>query len=280
MSRLFPYLAVVVLLVGPAAAQTTYKHVNPSLQEATAAGMADLSFHRAMAEAMDRMTDDMAIPHTGDADRDFAAMMIPHHQGAIDMAKVQLQYGRDPILRRLAQAIIVEQQQEIDVMRRELSRLPSSAASSPAMRSHSAPASREPYHESLSFHIHFVRERLFGLCRPSARRGGKTRHCDQPSRSILYVGPVLQHGLRHRPDGQQAARCAQVRGSDARKLESALSRPAARSRHGLLTGSPNPGGDFRRLQLGQLHRHRHQWGKARFLCRPVAPRSLFYAEQE
>ncbi len=144
MSRLFPYLAVVVLLVGPAAAQTTYKHVNPSLQEATAAGMADLSFHRAMAEAMDRMTDDMAIPHTGDADRDFAAMMIPHHQGAIDMAKVQLQYGRDPILRRLAQAIIVEQQQEIDVMRRELSRLPSSAAASPAMRTHSDPATREP----------------------------------------------------------------------------------------------------------------------------------------
>jgi uncharacterized protein (DUF305 family) len=147
MSRLFPYLAVSVLLVGPGAAQTTYKHVNPSPKEATAAGTADQSFHRAMAEAMDRMTRDMAIPHSGDPDRDFAAMMIPHHQGAIDMAKVQLQFGRDPVLRRLAQAIIVEQQQEIDLMRRELSRLPSSSsdsAASPAMQTHSDPAAREP----------------------------------------------------------------------------------------------------------------------------------------
>ena len=147
MSGLFPYLVVAVLLVGPGVAQTTYKQVNPPPQEATAAGTADQSFHRAMAEAMDRMTKDMAIPHTGNPDRDFAAMMIPHHQGAIDMAKVQLQFGRDPILRRLAQAIIVEQQQEIDLMRRELSRFPSSSrdsAASPTMQTHSHPATREP----------------------------------------------------------------------------------------------------------------------------------------
>ena len=147
MSRLLPYLAIAVLLVGPGAAQTTYKHVTPSPQEATPAGTADPSFHRAMAEAMDRMTKDMAIPHTGDPDRDFAAMMIPHHQGAIDMAKVQLQFGRDPILRRLAQAIIVEQQQEIDLMRLELSRLPSSlsdSAASPKMQTHSDPTTRKP----------------------------------------------------------------------------------------------------------------------------------------
>ena len=49
-----------------------------------------------------------------------AAMMIPHHQGAIDMAKVELIYGRDPVLRRLAQGIIVEQQQEIELMQRYL----------------------------------------------------------------------------------------------------------------------------------------------------------------
>jgi uncharacterized protein (DUF305 family) len=47
-------------------------------------------------------------------------MMIPHHQGAIDMAKAELQFGRDPVLRRLAQGIIVEQQQEIELMRRRL----------------------------------------------------------------------------------------------------------------------------------------------------------------
>ena len=147
MSRLFPYLAVAVLLVGPGVAQTPYEHGNPPPQEATPAGTAGQSFHRAMAEAMDRMIKDMSIRHTGDPDRDFAAMMIPHHQGAIDMAKVQLQFGRDPILRRLAQAIIVEQQQEIDVMRQELSRLPSSSSASAVSRSMqppSDPATREP----------------------------------------------------------------------------------------------------------------------------------------
>ena len=60
------------------------------------------------------------VPRTGDADRDFAAMMIPHHQGAIDMATAELLYGTDPVLRRLAQEIIVTQASEITVMRAAL----------------------------------------------------------------------------------------------------------------------------------------------------------------
>jgi len=83
----------------------------------------DASFDRLMADAMERMAKDMAITHGGDPDRDFAAMMIPHHQGAIDMAKAELQFGHDPVMRRLAQGIIVQQQQEIALMRRELERL-------------------------------------------------------------------------------------------------------------------------------------------------------------
>lgn len=55
-------------------------------------------------------------PMTGDPDHDFAAMMIPHHQGAVDMAKAELIYGKDPVLRRLAQEIVVTQEQEIVVM--------------------------------------------------------------------------------------------------------------------------------------------------------------------
>ncbi len=77
-------------------------------------------FDAMMARSMERMHAAMAIAASGDPDRDFAAMMIPHHQGAIDMAKAELLYGRDPTLRRLAQGIIVEQMQEIDVMRRAL----------------------------------------------------------------------------------------------------------------------------------------------------------------
>jgi uncharacterized protein (DUF305 family) len=58
-----------------------------------------------------------AAPMTGDADKDFAAMMIPHHQGAIDMAKVELQYGKDPELRAMAEKIVKAQEKEISEMK-------------------------------------------------------------------------------------------------------------------------------------------------------------------
>ena len=77
-----------------------------------------------MKQAMERMHRDMSIVPSGDPDRDFAAMMIPHHEGAVDMAKLELQFGKNPILRRLAQGIIVEQLQEIELMQRELRQLP------------------------------------------------------------------------------------------------------------------------------------------------------------
>ncbi len=67
--------------------------------------------------AMDQMMAGMAIKPTGDADRDFVAMMVPHHQGAIDMAEAELQYGHNQTLLRIAQEIVVEQQQEIAAMR-------------------------------------------------------------------------------------------------------------------------------------------------------------------
>jgi uncharacterized protein (DUF305 family) len=69
-----------------------------------------------MGEAMRRMDAGMSVPPTGDPDRDFARMMIPHHQGAVDMALAELRFGKDERLRRLAQGIIVEQRQEIDLM--------------------------------------------------------------------------------------------------------------------------------------------------------------------
>lgn len=75
---------------------------------------ADKLMHRAM-EIMER--DMRAAPMTGNVERDFVAMMIPHHQGAIDMAKVLLLYGKDEELRNLAQQVITEQQTEINLMR-------------------------------------------------------------------------------------------------------------------------------------------------------------------
>ena len=67
--------------------------------------------------AMTRMMDGMAVKPTGDVDHDFVAMMVPHHQGAIDMAVALLRHGHNEQLRRLEQEIIVTQQQEIAAMR-------------------------------------------------------------------------------------------------------------------------------------------------------------------
>jgi hypothetical protein len=67
--------------------------------------------------AMATMMSAMRITSRGDADADFAAMMIPHHEGAIAMARSELKYGTNPQLRRLAQEFIITQQQEIVAMR-------------------------------------------------------------------------------------------------------------------------------------------------------------------
>jgi hypothetical protein len=67
--------------------------------------------------AMNRMISDMVIKPTGNVDRDFVAMMTPHHQGAIEMAQAVLRSGRNEQIRRLAQEVIVTQQQEIAAMR-------------------------------------------------------------------------------------------------------------------------------------------------------------------
>ncbi|HEY2047419.1 MAG TPA: DUF305 domain-containing protein [Candidatus Udaeobacter sp.] len=72
-----------------------------------------------------------AAPMTGDPNHDFSAMMIPHHQGAIEMAKTFLLHGQDAALRRLAQEIIVTQQQEIQVMQLRLAALQAAATTSP-----------------------------------------------------------------------------------------------------------------------------------------------------
>jgi Domain of unknown function (DUF305) len=80
------------------------------------------------AAAMDKMMAGMTVKPTGDVDADFAAMMIPHHQGAIDMALAELRHGKNEQLRRMAQEIVVEQQQEIIAMRQALGQpLPPSA---------------------------------------------------------------------------------------------------------------------------------------------------------
>ncbi|TGE03878.1 DUF305 domain-containing protein [Hymenobacter fodinae] len=89
--------------------------VHPALAPGTTAA----AFHQQMDSVMTVMDRGMqqmgGVPPT-DLDASFAAMMVPHHQGAVDMARLQLLYGQDPELRRLAQSIIAEQQIEIQQM--------------------------------------------------------------------------------------------------------------------------------------------------------------------
>jgi uncharacterized protein (DUF305 family) len=75
------------------------------------------TFYSEMTKVNARMHAGMEVAPSGDVDRDFMRMMIPHHQGAIEMALLQLKYGHDEKLKRLAQSIIVEQGQEIAYMR-------------------------------------------------------------------------------------------------------------------------------------------------------------------
>lgn len=99
-----------------ATAQTAQHH-GPA---ATARGSGS-SFEREMDESMARMMKDMHSPgYSGNADVDFLVMMMPHHQGAVEMAKLVLLHGRDPAVRMLAEEIIAGQTIEIDSMRRRL----------------------------------------------------------------------------------------------------------------------------------------------------------------
>ena len=77
----------------------------------------ETDFLKSMRESMQRMHAQMMTAQTsGDPDHDFASLMISHHQGGIDMAKAELLYGKDPVMRRLAQEIVADQQSEIEAM--------------------------------------------------------------------------------------------------------------------------------------------------------------------
>lgn len=81
------------------------------------AGSPDATLMGLVNAAMTKMMAAMSIQPSGDVDKDFVDTMVPHHEGAIEMAEAELRYGRNEQVRRIAQEIIVTQQQEITAMR-------------------------------------------------------------------------------------------------------------------------------------------------------------------
>jgi uncharacterized protein (DUF305 family) len=105
-----------VALLGMLAAGAALAQAPQSMPGMHGSAGADAPSSKAYMQAMMRMHQGMDITYTGDADHDFVTGMIPHHQGAVDMAKIELQYGKDPELRRLAQDIVAAQEKEITFM--------------------------------------------------------------------------------------------------------------------------------------------------------------------
>ena len=120
------------------------QEAHPPAQPATAAVLDEAPFLKENDAAMTKMMNDMAIKPSGDIDRDFVAMMAPHHQGAIDMAISELRYGKNEQLRRIAQEIIVGQMQEIAAMKL--------AIGEPATDTTAAPTQQQPASTAVEHH--------------------------------------------------------------------------------------------------------------------------------
>jgi uncharacterized protein (DUF305 family) len=108
--KMISRLAILLILI-PAAALPAWQQHSQSQRKEVEPGWSELlgsmqKMHAAMA----------SVDGSGNIDRDFVQLMLPHHQAAIDMAKTQLLYGKDPQMRRLAQEIITDQQSEIELM--------------------------------------------------------------------------------------------------------------------------------------------------------------------
>jgi len=161
-----------------------------------------------MIESMSKMDQDMvAAAMTGNPNHDFSAMMIPHHQGAIDMAKTFLLHGQDSALRRLAQEIIVTQQQEIQVMRLRLATLQTGGASAPPEKKQDAPASI-PVSEKDRVYTGDQTSNTVSVINPSSNKLLGVIRLGDPvpgALSPLYRGQLLVHGIGFSPDHRTIA---------------------------------------------------------------------------
>jgi hypothetical protein len=146
--RVFTRVTLLALLV-VIESSAAHAHDHASTEPTTARHADEAPFLIENAAAMNKMMAAMEVTPTGDVATDFAAMMIPHHQGAIDMAIAYLRHGKNEQLRRIAQEIIVEQQQEIAAMRLALGQPlpPASPAPTQVLLPDHSSSSHMPVHD-------------------------------------------------------------------------------------------------------------------------------------
>jgi YVTN family beta-propeller protein len=165
-------------------------------------------FEQEMMQSMSKMDRDMvAAPMTGDPNHDFSAMMIPHHQGAIDMAKTFLLHGQDSALRRLAQEIIVTQRQEIQVMRFRLATLQTGGANVPHEKELETTASIPVSGKDRVYTGDQTSNTVSVISPASNKLLGVIRLGDPVPGALspLYTGQLLVHGIGFSPDHRTIA---------------------------------------------------------------------------
>jgi YVTN family beta-propeller protein len=167
------------------------------------------------AAAMTKMMNDMRIKPTGNADRDFVAMMVPHHEGAIHMAKAELRYGREAQLTRIAQEIVVDQIQQISLMRLAVGEPLPPSVSSPTDPTPQSVSGQAPFDQpdiQISSHDRVYTADQFSntvsVVDPSSNATLGVIRLGEPSPSNfspLYKGQVLVHGMGFSPDHRTIA---------------------------------------------------------------------------
>jgi hypothetical protein len=124
----FPLAVAILIVLESALLVVPRSGITQAYDHSVRRSEADDPHWSGLVGSMLKMHDDMsAIARTGNADADFVRLMLPHHQAAVDMARVQLLYGKDPQMRRLAQEIIADQQLEIQLMQLWLKQQPVSS---------------------------------------------------------------------------------------------------------------------------------------------------------
>lgn len=127
--RIYQFIAVFFVAVVITGALLASGYAANTINRPDSKSREDSTCNEELSKTMDDMHMQMQmVKSSGNLDEDFVRLMIPHHQAAIEMSKVELLCGTDPVNRRLAQEIIVEQQSEIDLMRLWLSKRDSQKA--------------------------------------------------------------------------------------------------------------------------------------------------------